>query len=433
MLMRLINVVLIIFTCELYATELPRRASWQAQFKSFEQQSPGMVIKSIEDNAALAKVGIQANDRIIKVNNKPIWSIQDWHDITDALTSDVPHQIEIQRDFKIKTFQVVFAPMPSEEHPNIETIYGQVTSDFGLTQRIIITKPKTQLKRLPAMIILQGLSCSSIEVRKNRMTPFTRLLNELVEHSNRVVLRVEKPGMGDSSGNCSETDFLTELNGYETALKYFLTLPYVDDEQVVVYGNSMGSALAPYFANKFQLAGVISDGTYVKTWFEHMLEIERRILNFKGFDESTVNNKMNEAYIPLYYGMLIQKKSYQDVINDYPALARDNYHDNEHMYGRPMTFYHQLQNFDVSGQWQQLKVPARIRWGTNDWIMSEYDNDMIVQILEAANHSDFELYKHPGLDHWQTIHTTALNSFKGEKGHWDEAISQVILDWLKKM
>ena len=53
----------------------------------------------------------------------------------------------------------------------------------------------------------------------------------------------------------------------------------------------MGSAIAPLLANEFNLAGVISDGVFFKTWFEHMLEIERRILGFKGNSEAEIVEK----------------------------------------------------------------------------------------------------------------------------------------------
>ena len=61
-----------------------------------------------------------------------------------------------------------------------------------------------------------------------------------------VLYRVEKPGVGDSEDDCGKVDFLTELNGYETAIQHLKSKPYVDSNKIIVYGNSMGSALAPY-------------------------------------------------------------------------------------------------------------------------------------------------------------------------------------------
>ncbi len=426
-------VLLLSSLCVLADSNPERRAAWQAKFEPIDDSRPGMVLREIEADSPLALAGIKPGDRLIAVNKKIISTQPIWNDLTDALVANHNYQLLFKRNQNSFLVNVSFPGIPKESHKDIDTIYDFVTSDYGIQQRVIVTKPKGNKQPMPAVVILQGLSCSSIEKIPNRKSSFIRLLTDLVEKSSYAVLRIEKPGMGDSEGNCSETDFNTELNGYESAIRWFLKQPYVANNQVIVYGNSMGSALAPYVANKFNLAGVISDGTFVRSWFEHMLEIERRILAFKGLSQAEISQKITTEYIPLYYGMLVKKQSYQEVINDHLSLADSNYHQPAHMYGRPMSFYHQLQDFDVAGEWQKLKVPARIRWGMNDWIMSEADNDMIIDILKQNAHQDHLLYKQPGLDHWQTIHQNPLNSFQGKAGSWDNSISQVILGWFEDL
>ncbi len=426
-------IIILLFAFSAHSSELDRRANWGASFTVPAKGTAGVKIKSVKEGSPLQKAGLKIADHILLVDKKPILSSQEWYDITDGLVAGKKYTIKFNRAFKSYTKEITFEPMEKEKHPNIETTYDQLTNDYGIKQRLIITRPNSKKSKLPAVLFLQGLSCSSIEINPNRITPFTRLINEIVEKSNHVVLRIEKPGLGDSEGNCSETDFMTELNGYEQAAQYLKQLEYVDSNKITVYGNSMGSALAPYIANKYNYTSVISDGTFVKSWFEHMLEIQRRILDFQGLNQTEINDKLNQAYMPLYYGMLILNKSYQDVTNQYPAIASDNYHGPKHMYGRPMEYYQQLQQFDVAGEWQKLKVPARIRWGTNDWIMSESDNDMIIDILKKAGHSDHKLHKQKGLDHWQSIHQSAKDSFDGKKGEWIPEISEVIIHWLDEL
>ena len=99
------------------------------------------------------------------------------------------------------------------------------------------------------------------------------------------------------------------------------------------------------------------------------------------------------------------------------------------MYGRSMEYYHQIQDFNFAKAWQEVQIPVRIRWGTNDWIMSEFDNDMIINVLEKKGHKDHELYKYPNLDHWSTIHPDYSASFYGKAGKWEDKISQQIIDW----
>lgn len=412
-------------------TKLLRRARWQASFGTEKYQSGhlGKTITKLAPSSALRSAGLQLNDEITQVNGSLIKSPEHWYDITDAIVAGRTYLITINRDGKHSTFNVEFPPEAKEQHKGLITTYGQLTSPSGIQQRYILTRPK-HTDNQAALLFLQGLSCSSIEVLPHRQSNYVKLINAIVEQSNMVVMRIEKPGVGDSEGQCSNTNFHDELAGYEAAMQTLQALPYVNKQNIIVYGNSMGSAIAPYIANKYQAKAIVADGTFYRSWFEHMLEIERRILAMKGNTQSEITAAMNTAYIPLYYGMLIKKKSYQQLIDETPSLARYNYHSPAHMYGRPMQYYHQVQEFDFAGEWQKVTVPVKIRWGKNDWIMSEADNDMIVEALLAKGNADVELVKPDGLDHWATIHTSAANSFSGKPGKWDNSIDGQIINWL---
>ncbi len=429
----IITLILLIFSISpSIAQKLSRRASWQASIIWPDNHQPGAVIKRVDNNSPLEEAGIHAGDRILAVDGRNILDQEDWSAISYAIRANRETSIMIKRGNQSIVKSVKLKALDYEKHTGIETTYGQVVSDYGIAQRTIITSPNVN-KKLPAIFLLSGLSCSTVEGYPGRSNKWAKLIIDLVEKSGMVVMRVEKPGVGDSQGDCGQTDFLTELNGYEAAIESLKASSLVDTTKIVVFGSSMGSALAPYFANKYQLAGVISEGTFYKTWYEHMLEIERRILSFKGNNESEVLKKMNQWYIPLYHGMLINKKSYADVIKEYPTLKEANYHAPYHMYGRPMDYYHQLQDFDFAKEWESLKAPIRIRRGTNDWIMSEFDNNMIIDVLDRNKHVDHKLYKYPGLDHWSTIHESALNSFNGKPGKWEDKISQQVIDWAQEM
>lgn len=427
---------ILMLVCSLFyfgqvAADNQRRALWQIQSKQAEPI--GRQITQIEPDSPMHKAGIKVGDILQSVNGELVTDANQWWDLIYALRADTNYQLRIKRNNQTLTRQVVFPAAPKESYSKLTTEYDWIISDYGIKQRMIVTYPKASRQNMPAIFIVGGLSCSSIEYTPGRKSNFIRSIRYLIENSNMMVVRIEKPGVGDSQGRCSTTDFHTELNGYEIALQNLLQDKRINRQKVIVYGSSMGSALAPYLANKYELSGVISDGTFYRSWFEHMLEIERRILSMKGDDEATINQKMIAAYIPLYYGMLVTKKTYAQLIEENPLLAEYNYHDAEHMYGRPMAFYHQMQDFNFAGEWSKLKAPARLRWGTNDWIMSEYDIDIIDNVLKAAGNKDVKIYKYPGLDHWDTVHASALNSFQGKPGKWETKIAQQLVDWAKEL
>lgn len=426
-----ILIFFLLTACLLNAQNLGRRALWQARIAPSDL-GPGAIIQSLQKSSPLEREGFLPGDRLIRVNGVSILDAEIWSDISYGLRGDTPITIEAVRNGSLFKKEVRFEPLEMEFHKNLETLYEEVTSAYGITQRTIITKPRKSGKQ-PAIVLIGGLSCSSIETYPGRKGNWVQTITDLVEKSGMVVMRIEKPGVGDSDGDCSRSDFYMDLAGYRAAIKSLKSKPYVDPNKIVVYGSSMGSALAPLLANEFNLAGVISDGTFFKTWFEHMLEIERRILRFQGNTEAEIVEKMNHYFIPLYYGMLIKKKTYQEVVNAYPALSKFNYHGPTHMYGRPVSYYQQLQDINLAGQWENLKVPVRILRGTNDWIMSAFDNKMIVEVLQRNGHSDHKLLEYPGLDHWNTIHETARDSFEGKEGKWDEGTILVIIKWAQEM
>lgn len=428
----LIHVLVVLFSIYGHSQQLGRRSSWEAKLQGPNGAHPGATLLEINKNSPLDIAGFKSGDIILEVNGIEVENDEKWSEVSYGLRANTPTRIKAIRNYQYLEKIVTFNPVPKEEHQGLETYYEEITSTYGITQRIIITKPRKEGKQ-PAIILIGGLSCSSIETYPGRSGNWVQTITDLVEKSGMVVMRIEKPGVGDSEGDCGQSDFLTDLAGYNAAITYFKNKPYVDTSKIVVYGSSMGSALAPYLAYEHKLGGVISDGTFYKTWFEHMLEIERRILHFKGHSESEIAKLMNNYYFPLYYGMLIKNQTYAEVIDEYKALAKYNYHSPEHMYGRPVSYYQQLQNFDLAGAWEKIKVPVRILRGSNDWIMSEFDNKMIVQVLARNGHTDFLLHEYPGLDHWNTIHESAKNSYDGKPGVWDPGTIDLIIGWARQM
>ncbi|MEO9869512.1 alpha/beta hydrolase family protein [Ekhidna sp.] len=427
------SITLIIISFQsLPGQSLGRRASWEANIGWPNGINPGAMINSIQKGSVFEKTGVKAGDLIIQVNDRKILNQEDWSHVTYSIRAHDKTIIHLKRGNGWIKKEIILKPLEQEKHEGINTFYESVVSDYGIRQRTIITTPNSD-RKLPAIFLIQGLSCSTIEQYSGRSNNWVKLINDLVEKSGMVVMRVDKPGVGDSEGDCGCTDFKTELSGYEAAIKSLKSKTYVDTTRIVVYGNSMGSALAPYFANTFNLAGSISDGTFYKTWYEHMLEIERRILAIEGDSETTIVEKMNKYYIPLYHEMLIKKKSFEDILDEQPALKEHHRQGLNHMYGRSMEYYHQVQDFNFAQEWEEIKVPVRIRWGTNDWIMSEFDNEMIMDVLERKGHKDHELYKYPNLDHWSTIHPSYSESFNFKPGKWEDYISLQIIDWAKEI
>src|SRR5260370_906504 len=57
--------------------------------------------------------------------------------------------------------------------------------------------------------------------------------------------------------------------------------------------------------------------------------------------------------------------------------------DHNHLYGRPLAFYQQLQNLNLAAAWSQVKVPTLVLHGQYDWIMSREDHELIAAYVNA--------------------------------------------------
>ena len=120
---------------------------------------------------------------------------------------------------------------------------------------------------------------------------------------------MDKQGVGDSEGVCAETDFDSELAGYRAAFRAMKNYDFIDTKEIYMLGISNGGGFAPLVpeseTEQAQVRGYISVGGWVKTWFEHMLEIERRRFALMGKSPGEVNDRMKGA-AALYHEWLIK-------------------------------------------------------------------------------------------------------------------------------
>ncbi|MFN2439255.1 MAG: alpha/beta hydrolase family protein, partial [Chitinophagaceae bacterium] len=132
------------------------------------------------------------------------------------------------------------------------------------------------------------------------MSDTDSLFNDLITRSGYAFMRVEKPGLGDSEGpDCSEADYEAELAAYKAAFKAMKKMDFIDTSSIFVLGISIGSASAPLVFQDENIKGFIVTGGFYKTWYEHMLEIERRRLALIGNQPGEITTMMRK-YVDFY-------------------------------------------------------------------------------------------------------------------------------------
>jgi pimeloyl-ACP methyl ester carboxylesterase len=326
---------------------------------------------------------------------------------------------------------------PRETYPNVDVIYDSVTVPHGERLRTIITKPRGARGKLPVIFVAGWLSCDSVEAPVDTKDATGLVFRGLAQSTDWCLFRVDKQGVGDSEGNCAETDFESELAGYRSAFRALKNYDFIETNRVYILGISNGGGFAPLVpeseAQHQQIRGYISVGGWVKTWFEHMLEIERRRFALMGKPPGEVTERMKRA-ATLYYQWLINARSVPDILKEKPELAGlwPEGKDHEHLYGRPLKFYEQLQQLNLAAAWSRVKVPTLILHGEFDWIMSREDPQLMAQYVNANRPGTARFIEVPEMGHTFQHYRSMTDAFANKPAPFDPQMIRLLADWLKQ-
>jgi pimeloyl-ACP methyl ester carboxylesterase len=323
---------------------------------------------------------------------------------------------------------------PRESYPNVDVIYDSVIAPDGKRLRTIITKPRKAKGKLPVIFVAGWLSCDSVEAPADTKDETGLVFRGLAQMPGFALFRMDKQGVGDSEGVCAETDFHSELAGYRSAFRALKNYDFIDANRVYMLGISNGGGFAPLVpesvAEQSAVRGYISVGGWVKTWFEHMLEIERRRFALMGEVPGEVNGRMKGA-ATLYHEWLIKSRPVDDIVKGQPQLSElwPEGKDHAHLYGRPLAFYEQLQNLNLAEAWSRVKASTFVLRGAFDWIMSREDSELIANYVNR-NGDLASFYEIPNTGHTFQHYLSLADAFKGKRAQFDPNVIGLLTDWL---
>ena len=329
------------------------------------------------------------------------------------------------------------ATTPRESYPNVDVIYDSIVAPHGEHLRTIITKPHDVKGKLPVIFVAGWLSCDSVEAPAETTDATGIVFRGLAQLPGFCLFRMDKQGVGDSEGVCADNDFESELAGYRAAFRALRNYDYIDRSRVYILGISNGGGFAPLIpesdAERAQVRGYVSVGGWVKTWFEHMLEIERRRFALMGKSPGDVNDWMRSA-AALYYKWLIEGRSVDAILKEQPNLVGiwPEGNDHNHLYGRPLAFYLQLQKLNLAAAWSRVKVPSLILHGQYDWIMSREDPELMVQYANANRPDAARFIEVPNMGHTFHHYLSFADAFKGKSAPFDSKVLRLLTDWFEQ-
>jgi len=318
-----------------------------------------------------------------------------------------------------------------ESYPGVTVLYDAIRDAAGRRLRLITTHPVDLKARLPTIFVVGWLSCDTIEAPPGTVDGSQRMLQALVQTPGFATVRLEKPGVGDSDGDCAHTDFTAELAAYRLGFRYLMSYRFVDPQRLFLFGMSNGGGFAPLVAEGTPIRGYIVDGGWIKTWFEHMLEIERRRLVLTGQPPSQINPLMSSV-ARLYDAYLLKKQSPREIFQAHPELKTlwDGAPDQQ--YGRPTTYFQQLQDLNLMAAWASVQSPVLALHGEYDWIMSRGDFEILVDLVNRHRPRSAEFVELPQTGHTFEHYASQEDAFAGKQLPFDQSIVQRVRDFLMR-
>lgn len=388
-------------------------------------------VRKVDPNSPAAKADLRSEDIITHINGKEINNPITYSASVRAIRAGDNVRLTIVRQGNILSISFIPAPLVRESISGIDTTYGFVTTEAGYKLRTIITKPSGVKGRLPAVLFIQWLSCDSIEIMNAPSDGVEKILSLMATKSGFILMRVERPGLGDSEGpDCSANDLKTDLAGFRAALAALKSNDFVDTNNLFIFGASIGGGLTPIIAQGENIRGLIITGGFSKTWFEHMIEHERRRLELSGHSQAEINDAMR-GYSEFYSMYLNQKQTPAQVIQQKPNLAVLWSGQPAHQYGRPASYFQQVNDLNVEGAWEKISSPLLVVYGEYDWVMSRSDHESITEIVNKKHPGNARLVVIPKASHSLDVFENQNMAFKGEGAKFDESIADLMINWLK--
>jgi dienelactone hydrolase len=238
---------------------LPRRGYFGV---SLEPGETGPRVTAVTPGSTAASIGVTVGDVIREIDGKAIRIPEEVVATIGGRKGGEEITLNLLRKTGPESLRVTLRSYPLEEMANATVHYGSVIPFDGVRLRTILSVPAQVHNRpFPAVLLIQGGSCGSVDMPFAASFGQTGLLHA-IGSQGFVTMRVEKSGVGDSSGPpCDSIGFHEELAGYQSALRALRSHPDVDSDRVFLIGISLGGVFAPFLVNDFTPAGITVYGT----------------------------------------------------------------------------------------------------------------------------------------------------------------------------
>lgn len=409
------------------AQDLPRRAPLGVTIS--EAEAGGSVIQTIIPGLTGEALGVQPGDRVHSLNGRPILRVADLVAAAAVLRGGDAVNLVVERQGAEQTLTAAAVGLPLESHPNARTVYGAVPFREGRLRDILI-RPDHARADGPVVFLLPGHNCMSIERPTAAEHPYSRLIDAIVQ-AGISVYRVEKPGMGDSTGTpaCDRIDFHTELAAFQAGYDQLTRVYGVEPRRVILFGHSMGVLQAPLLAAGRPVGGIAVFGGGVRNWHDYFMAIVSHqgfLMNGADPVEAVRRAEAARRVIGFYY---LDRRAPEDILaadpDAGPHLALLGWQGGDQVMGHHYSYWQDLAHIDLIAAWRDSDAPVLSLYGEADLVaLNDEDHRLIAAI---ANHYRPGEGRYVALS--DTDHMMTRPAVEGGRT-FDTRLTDVLIEWI---
>lgn len=387
----------------------------------------GAKIQRIISGGAAEAAGLVQNDVIVRLGSYATPTVEAFLNALHQFHAGDAASAAFLRGTDRREARVVFGAPVNESSAGQTTTYGAVSVD-GTLRRTLLTTPTGAQKPLPAVLLLGGIGCYSVDAASNPQDAYLRLAHDITA-AGFVTMRIEKSGVGDSEGPpCYNVDFSAEQRAYAAALGALRADPHVDPARVYIFGHSIGTLHAPILAQSAPIAGLIVAEAVGRDWPEYELRNSRRQLELSGLTPAQVDTALLEKDQCLARLLLLDQPETEIEATE-PGCK-----DHNSVYPVEAPYMQQVARINAIGEWSRVSVPVLAIYGTSDFVTEKADHQRIVDVVNQAHPNSASFVEIAAMDHLLAVEATPREAFdaypKGLPVQYNTAFSDAIVTWL---
>jgi alpha-beta hydrolase superfamily lysophospholipase len=337
--------------------------------------------------------------------------------------------VEFIRKGERKSSTLALRGLPFERSDAFDIVYGEVSTSGGV-RRTILTKPRDS-RRHPAVVLIGGIGCYSVDQPLNPGDAYRTLLESFTRRGF-VTLRVEKSGMGDSTGEaCATVNLDTEVKGLVAGLRQLKQQAFVDPTRVFIFGHSIGGVTGPLVASQERVRGLLVLETTGISWFEYELINARRQLVLAGTPPAETGAALIDKEW-CSHRLLIEREPRETILKTRPACE-------EHMaYPASDAYVQQVAAQNLEGLWAKLEgTDVGVIYGSADYVTGVAESRAVVDAVNSARPGKGTYIEIADMDHFLTQAKSQKESMaavqSGKPRPLHPGLAGIAGEWLTKV